>query len=303
MKVLSLFDGCSCALQALNNQNICVDKYYASEIDKYAIQVSSKNHPEIKHIGDVTKIDFSQYKNIDLLIGGSPCQDLSVSKKDRQGVKGARSSLFYKYVEALEIIKPKYFILENVASMSNKDKNIITECLQVEPIMINSALVTAQQRRRYYWTNIQNIGLPQDKNIYLSDILEEGCVDRLKAYYIDANYFKGTNLEQYFKKNRRQVVFDKPDRIGQIGKGGQGDRIYSTNGKSVSLSANGGGRGAKTGLYYTEQGIRKLTPVECERLQGLPDDYTNGVSNTQRYKMLGNGFTVPVIEHLLSHIK
>ena len=302
MKVLSLFDGCSMAYEALKSLGIQPEVYYASEIDKYAIQVSKKNHPDIIHIGDVREVDFKEYQDIDLLIGGSPCQDLSIAKRDRNGLKGNRSSLFFDYVKALKTIKPKYFVLENVASMKNSDRDVISEFLGVEPIMINSALVTAQQRRRYFWTNILGIKQPEDRKIYLNDILEHGCVDRLKAYCVTVTYSRAGNLNDYFDFKQRQIVFDKPERLAQIGKGGQGDRIYSTRGKSVALSANGGGRGAKTGLYYTEEGIRKLTPVECERLQGLPDNYTEGISNAQRYKMLGNGFTVPVIAHILSYV-
>lgn len=143
---------------------------------------------------------------------------------------------------------------------------------------------------------------PKDQEIYLKDIIEEGVVDRDKSYCIDANYFKGGNLKSYFEKGRRQLVFDKPKRIGHFNSGGQGDRVYSVGGKSVCLSANGGGRGAKTGLYDINKAIRKLTLVECCRLQGFPDNYVSMVSKTQGYKGLGNSFTVPVIKHLIKQI-
>lgn len=349
MNVLSLFDGISCGRVALERAGIKVDTYYASEIDKYAIKITQKNYPDTVQLGDVNDIDFTKFTNkIDLLLGGSPCTDLSIAKKNREGLKGKNSSLFWKYAEALNTIKPKWFIFENVASMKKEDKDIITKTLGVEPIMIDSALVSAQQRKRLYWTNIPGVQQPEDKHIYLQDILESGYTDRLKSYCIDASYFKGTNLEQYLEKKRRQVVFEKPFKGGQFNSGGQGDRVYAIEGKSVTLSANGGGRGAKTGLYlvpkiccaaqrgrYNNNGeieqqyeprfdrktnalttvqkdnmilnaeelyIRKLTPIECERLQTLPDNYTEGISNTQRYKCIGNGWTVDVIVHILKHI-
>ena len=350
MKVLSLFDGISCARVALDKINIPVEMYYASEIDKYAISISQKNYPNIIQIGDVKDIS-NVGAEIDLLIGGSPCQDLSIAKKNRQGLDGARSGLFWEYVRILNEIKPKYFILENVNSMPKEAKQIITETLGVEAIMINAALVSAQNRKRLFWVGKWNgkkyeqviIPQPEDKGILLKDILENGDSDRLKSYCIDASYYKGANWKQYIEKGRRQLV-----RIGSLNSGGQGDRIYSPEGKSVNLSANGGGRGAKTGLYAVAQRgrnivngkrkdilgaktqqrievgqsdkahtitsvqkdsmvmnnfqIRKLTPVECERLQSLPDNYTEGVSNTQRYKALGNGFNVEVISHILKYL-
>lgn len=344
MKVLSLFDGVSCARVALERAGIPINEYWSSEIDKYAISISQKNYPEIQRYGSVTELFFDKDASFDLLIGGSPCQDLSIAKKDRKGLDGERSGLFWEYVRILRAVKPKYFILENVASMPKEAKDLISETLGVQPIMINASLVSAQQRKRYFWTNIPGVTLPEDKGILLKDILESGDTDRLKSYCIDASYYKGANWEQYKEKGRRQLVIET-QRIGQIGNGGQGDRIYSPEGKSVALSAMGGGRGAKTGLYKIEkepQGtaldyyndkiipnnkaktlgtnpqsitavagqvvndgflVRKLTPVECERLQGLPDNYTEGVSNTQRYKCCGNAFNVDVVAHILSFIK
>ena len=176
--------------------------------------------------------------------------------------------------------------------------------------MINSALLTAQNRKRLYWVGKLvdgeykkvKIEQPEDQKIYLKDIIEDGFVDRDKSYCINANYYKGGNLKSYFEKGRRQLIFDKPVRIGHFNKGGQGDRVYSIDGKSICLSANGGGRGAKTGLYDIDKTVRKLTPTECCRLQGFPDDYVSMVSNTQGYKGLGNSFTVPVIKHLIQSI-
>lgn len=275
MRVLSLFDGISGTQVALKNLGITPEVYYASEIDKYAIQITQKNFINTIQIGDVCKVNGSDYKNIDLMTWGSPCQDLSVAKKDRQGLSGSRSSLFYEAVRILKEVKPKYWLMENVYSMRKEDKKNISDILGVEPTMINSSLLTAQNRKRLYWTNIPTITQPNDKKICLKDILEDK---------LNGNTFNGVK------------------RIGHFNSGGQGDRIYSPMGKSVTLSANGGGRGAKTGLYDISGVIRKLTPIECERLQGFEDNYTLGISNTQRYKCLGNAFTVPVIEHILQGI-
>lgn len=316
INILSLFDGISCGQIALERAGIPVGTYYASEIDSYAIKITQKNYPNTIQLGDVTHIDFTQFKGkIDLIMGGSPCQDLSISKHDRKGLQGQRSGLFYKYLEAVEIIKPKYFLLENVASMKKEDKDKITQLLGVEPILINSALVSAQQRKRLYWTNIPNITQPQDKGILLQDILESGLADREKANAILAQYYKGITLKplEYLSNHQIRPYAAEPIRIGQFGKGGQGQRIYSVQGKSVSLTANGGGRGAKTGLYKIDLPdgnyiVRKLEPIECERLQTLPDNYTaygidGKISNTQRYKCIGNGWTVDVIAHILSFLK
>jgi DNA (cytosine-5)-methyltransferase 3A len=304
MKVLSLFDGISCARVALERAGHKVDAYFASEIDKYAIQISKKNYSDNNHIGSVVGLTMNE--SIDLLIGGSPCQDLSIAKKDRKGLDGERSGLFWEYVRILKEVKPKYFVLENVNSMPKEAKAIITKALGVEPIMINAALVSAQNRKRLFWTNIPNVTLPEDKGILLKDILEKGDFHGLYSDYNNSTTHEkartlGTGCGVTRSATCQQVI-TKPVRIAKIGKGGQGDRVYSIEGKSVNLSANGGGRGAKTGLYAVKDFVRKLTPIECERLQGLPDNYTDGVSNTQRYKALGNAFNVDVVAHILSFI-
>jgi len=264
MKVLSLFDGMSCGQLALNRVGTGVEKYYASELDKYAIQVTQANYPDTVQLGDITlwrdwDIDWS---SIDLLIGGSPCQGFSFAGK-QLAFDDPRSSLFFEYVNILNHIKSvnpdAKFLLENV-KMKKEYLDIISDCVGVQPVFINSALVSAQNRQRYYWTNISEIEQPADKGMMLADVLEDGYVDRDKSFCIDANYFKGGNLKSYFEKHRRQLVFS--------------DATY-----------------------------RKLTPVECERLQTVPDNYTNHVSNTQRYKMLGNGWTVDVIVHILKEWK
>ena len=185
MKILSLFDGISCARVALERAGIPVEVYYASEIDKYAIQVSHKNYPDIVNVGSVVGLNpyqiFTKEDTIDLLIGGSPCQDLSIAKRDRKGLDGERSGLFWEYVRILKEVKPKYFILENVASMPKEAKDLISETLGVQPIVINAALVSAQNRKRYFWTNIPNVTLPEDRGILLKDLLESGDTARLTS--------------------------------------------------------------------------------------------------------------------------
>ena len=308
MKILSLFDGISCARVALERAGIPISKYYASEVDKNAIVVAQKNYPDTIQLGDVTQIDGCHIgiisKGIDLLIGGSPCQDLSIAKKNRKGLDGERSGLFWHFVRIKNEVQPKYFILENVASMSKESKDIISKALGVEPIMIDAALVSAQRRKRLFWTNIPNVVLPEDRGILLKDILQ---LDHdFYGVYSDYNnkitenkaYTLGTGCGVSRSATFQQVI-TQPVRIAKIGKGGQGDRVYSIVGKSVSLSANGGGRGAKTGLYAVKDFVRKLTPIECERLQCLPDNWTEGISDTQRYRCLGNAFNVEVVAHIL----
>lgn len=283
MRVLSLFDGISCARVALDRAGLPVSEYLACEIDKHAIKVSIKNYPDITRLGDVRTVH--DVGAIDLLIGGSPCTDLSIAKTNRQGLNGEHSSLFWEYVRVLHEVKPTYFILENVASMPKADKAIITETLGVEPVMIDASLVSAQSRKRLFWTNLPQTGLPADRGILLKDILEPE---------VDESYT--TTRSSFTPTGGRQ--------IGYIGAtAGQANRVYSPDGKSATLSANGGGSGAKTGLYQVDGRIRKLTPVECERLQGVPDGYTEGISKTQRYKCLGNAFNVDVIAHLLTPLR
>ncbi len=307
MKVLSLFDGISCGRLALERANLPVERYDAFEIDKYAIAVSKNNFPDIVHHGDVFKGDFKKFKGYDLLIGGSPCTYWSVAKKGRETTAdGEGFRLFMEFVRALKESQCRYFIYENNYSIHQNIKAEISEKLGVQPIIINSALVSAQNRKRCYWTNIPSVIQPQDKGILLKDILESGIGWQDKSYCMTASY-DGAVFRNTLERKQRTMVAEpviKPIRVGEYGKGGQGQRIYSVYGKSVSLTANGGGQGAKTGLYKIDLPdgdyiIRKLTPVEAERLQTLPDDYTMGISNTQRYKCIGNGWTVDVIAHIL----
>lgn len=319
MNVLSLFDGMSCGQIALNRCGIKYDNYYAAEIDKYSMQITQKNYPNTIQLGDIRNIEVSKLPKIDLLMGGSPCQSFSFSGK-RNGMTTkdkieiisleqylelkeqnfefeGQSYLFWEYVKILKEIKPRYFLLENV-KMSKKWENTINKALGCYPVEINSSLVSAQNRKRLYWTNISNnIKQPEDRHIYLKDILEYGLVDRDKSYCLDANYFKGGNLKQYFEKNRRQLVFNNLIQLGYFKKDMYGRRVYDINGKSSTL------RSKKDNNYYkTKDCIRLLTPLECERLQTVPDNYTEDVSNTQRYRMIGNGWTVDVICHIFNYI-
>ena len=304
MNVLSLFDGMSCGQLALQRAGIQVDNYFAAEIDKYAIKVTQANFPGTTQLGDVTTVDPDKLPKIDLLIGGSPCQGFSFAGK-QLNFDDPRSKLFWEYVRLLKALKPKYFLLENV-KMKRESMKVITNALGVYPIFINSNLVSAQNRQRYYWTNIPMESLPDDKGIVLADILEDGHVDRDKSHCIDANYFKGGNLKSYFEKHRRQLVFSR-DGMCHVGDADISDkyayvnRVYHPDGKSPSLVASDGGHlQPKISKGTTE--YRKLTPLECERLQTVPEGYTNHVSNTQRYKMLGNGWTVDVVSHIFGGV-
>lgn len=309
MNVLSLFDGMSCGQLALKRAGIKVTKYFASEIDKYAIKVTQHNFPNTIQLGNVCNINTQELPEIDLLIGGSPCQGFSFAGK-QLNFNDARSALFFEFVRILRETNPKYFLLENV-KMKKEYQDVITDLLGVEPIEINSSLVSAQNRVRLYWTNIPNITQPENKNILLSSIIEEGFVDKTKSFCLDANYFKGGNLKQYFEKHRRQLVFgarkvgrrlkngkradyDKSIPIKQIievNKNPNKTNVLTTVQKDNCLIFN------KDEIFY-----RNLTPIECERLQTVPDNYTSVVSNTQRYKMLGNGWTIDVIKHIFENI-
>ncbi len=349
MNVLSLFDGISCGRVALDRAGVLYNNYYASEIDKHAIVVAQKNHPDTVQLGDITNWREWNLPNIDLIIGGSPCQGFSFAGK-QLNFDDPRSKLFFEFVNIINYYKPKYFLLENVR-MKKGYQDVISKALGVEPICINSALVSAQNRVRYYWTNIPNVTQPDDRGIYLKDIIEHGVCDRDKSFCIDANYWKGGDLNQYFEKHRRQLVFNQCQQNGVLDfKGHESDnRVYEDTGKSPTLLAHSGGNKHVKVLHTAERGrrltidgskrddvngrvcrgyecrpdgktcalttvlkdnyitedyvIRKLTPVECERLQTLPDDYTAGISNTQRYRSLGNGWTVDVIAHIFKGLR
>jgi DNA (cytosine-5)-methyltransferase 3A len=458
MNVLSLFDGMSCGMIALDRLGIKVDNYYASEIDKYAIQVSQANYPDIIQVGDITKLDLSTLPKIDLVMGGSPCQGFSFAGK-QLAFDDPRSALFFEFHKAISYLQPKYFLLENVR-MKKEYLDIISEYMGVEPIFINSSLVSAQSRQRYYWTNIPGIEQPEERGIVLRDILEDQVGsehyvgDNMQKNYkggnqLNPNYksqantihnsdkksgticagthgyangyvgdkhkpvkqternarhlkqlddkslcmtatmYKGAGNngmtlvpqkihdipKDVLKDNERQrrvyskegksptllarsdspkvMKSDKPQHIGtavDIKGHDQIKRVYSPDGKSPTVTTCGGGHrepkvvsGAYRARSVDENGKRvawkdtkpkqmlelrkdeksnsvtsvqkdnvltqdkvywrKLTPLECERLQTVPDNYTNHVSNTQRYKMLGNGWTIEVIAHILQNME
>jgi DNA (cytosine-5)-methyltransferase 3A len=336
---------------ALDRAGIEVNAYMAAEIDKNAIKVSEKNYPDIIRVGSVVGLEVEG--QIDLLIGGSPCQDLSIAKKDRKGLDGNRSSLFWEFVRIKKECNPQWFVLENVASMPKADRDIITREMGVEPVMFNASLVSAQCRKRLFWTNIP-FDLPEDRGILLKDILQpDGEVDERmvvngKSYTLTASYSKATpspaQVEHNIEKGQRTMVkftataqtgrnetkklgyvtdkdhqanrvYDEEGKLPalasvcnsmvkvgyvgdgeQYGQGGQAHRVYSTEGKTPTMSSG-------PALIKEEARIRKLTPIECERLQGLPDNYPEGVATTNRYKCLGNAFNVDVVAHILGRIK
>ena len=314
MNVLSLFDGLSGAQIALDRLGIKVDKYFASEIDKYAIEITKKNYPNTIQVGSVTDIKGEDLPKIDLLIGGSPCQGFSFAG-EQLNFEDPRSALFFEYVRLLKECKPKYFLLENV-KMAKKSEAVITELLGVEPILIDSALVSGQGRRRIYWTNIPNVAQPEDKSIFLKDIIENGVVDRDKSYCLDASYYKGSqNGLLYYKKSRRQIVITE-DIDNAIAVNSlytefkeKFPRIVEVDGETVIKYAcdNGYIPSVFTKWGYKERDTifknRLLTPIESERLQTIPDNFTSSVSTSQRYKMVGNSFTVDVVAHILKNME
>ena len=403
MNVLSLFDGMSCGQQALERAGIKVDKYFASEIDKYAMTVTMANYPNTIQLGSVINVDGYSLPKIDILIGGSPCQSFSfagkrkgMSTKDEEEILSlerylelkaegfefeGQSYLFWEYMRLLNETKPKYFLLENVM-MGEKWEKILSKAIGVKPIMINSALLSAQNRQRLYWTNIgleasglfgdleTTIQQPKDKGVLLKDVLESEVdakyflSDKFKHFlnnHKDRHSDKGTGFG-FLTKNgedkgnclRAQsslcptdniielIVHNTMPRSSTTGKGGTG-RLSWTDGKTYCLDTgttnaveivamrgrnpdNPKSRESglptvqmfesrtdqktnclttvqKDNLVNNNSQIRRLTPIECERLQTVKDNYTNHVSDSQRYRMLGNGWTVDVIVHILKYIK
>lgn len=268
MNVLSLFDGISCGQIALERAEIKYENYFASEIDKYAIKVTQHNYPNTIQLGDVTKIKGSDLPKIGIVIGGSPCQGFSFMGK-QLNFDDPRSKLFFEFVRLLKECSPKYFLLENV-KMKKDYQNVISEYLGVKPIFIDSKLVSGQNRRRLYWTNIPNVTLPKDKEITLNSILERGQSERTKSLTLLASYgSKTTNesgIRHYFNKSVGQIIPDE------------------------------------TALYK----YRKLTVKEASRLQTVPDNYlvdVPGVPDKEKYKALGNGWTIDVIAHIFSFME
>ena len=293
INTLSCFDGISCGRVAAERAGLPIKKYFASEIEPHAEGVSKYNYPDIVRLGDINNYETWDLPKIDLLIGGSPCQDLSIAKANRTGLKGSRSGLFFKYVDCLERFTPKYFLLENNASMKKEDKDTISEILGVEPIMINSEFVSAQSRKRLYWTNIPGVEQPEDKGILLKDIILSGKVDRNKSLCLARRYagFSGSQsymCRRYFGKSFGQPVFEGD--IEAIRKMWKENPYFESD----------------------ERNIRQMYHIECERLQTLPDDYTkyeisgDVVKETPtgiRYEMIGNAWTCDVIAHIFTYLK
>jgi len=323
INVLSLFDGMSCGQVALEKAGFKVKNYYASEIDKYAIKVCKDNYPKTIHLGDVTKINYTNLgleidnshssmrvieSKIDLLIGGSPCQGFSFAGA-QLNFKDPRSILFFEFVRILKEIRVNnpnvLFLLENVM-MKKQYQDVISEHLSVEPISINSSLVSGQNRKRLYWTNIQGVDQPADKGIFIEDILLDSSLIPViknhgeliykpyKSQCLDANYFKGAD-------NHGQRTGCLQVGVAEINGHDVLKRVYSTQYKSPTLTAVCGGNQERK-IAVDSVRWRKLLPIECERLQTVPDNYTKCVSSSQRYKMLGNGWTVDVIAHIFSKI-
>jgi site-specific DNA-cytosine methylase len=282
MRVISLFDGISCAQVALARLNHTNLDYYASEVEPWAIQIAKTNFPDTKHLGDVKSIKGSLLcppgQQVDLLIGGSPCTDLSCAKNDRQGLDGERSKLFWEFVRILNEVKPKYFVLENVASMLHEDKKRISEALGVEPIMIDATLVSAQMRKRLFWTNIPvpKDAQPADRGLLLKDILEP----------------EHDGLQRFTTRMRGP-------RITSAHKTGEQKARCLLSGAYRGPMSNG-----MTNVKYKDT-LRKLSPLECERLQSLPDNYTKVAQDGRevpikhRYKTVGNAFNVEVVKWIL----
>lgn len=276
MKVLSLFDGISCARVALDRLDRKV-QYFASEVDESAMKISVHNWPDIIQLGNVCKVDCTipALRGLDLLIGGSPCQDLSRENTKRKGLSGARSGLFYEYLRILKESKPRYFVLENVASMAAESRDIITKEMGVEPIMIDAALVSAQVRRRYFWTNIPGVIQPADRGIYLKDVLQKDAVGEIN----DAQ-------KKLFKKlsGGRLSIREATKRGFAIIE--DGDSVDISFPKSTTRRGRVGKKvkNLKTSLsicVFTGGIVRPLSPLECERLQSLPDGYTQGGGITE----------------------
>jgi DNA-cytosine methyltransferase len=379
---LSLFDGISCGQEALKKAGISTRIFLASEIEKYPKMITRKNHPLTVQLGDVTKVVADDLPHVNLLMGGSPCQGFSFAGK-QLNFDDPRSALFFEFVRLLKECKPDYFLLENVM-MKQEYQDIITEHLGVEPVMINSALVSAQNRKRLYWTNIPGVSQPEDKGILLKDVLEDE-VDESYIHSDKAVAYMNRNSEKWSNGKTRKDIYARNEnqkaicmtanmykgvpynciKVGRIvgrkinpetgkrddynpdlkaeqrleprldEKSGTLTTVQKDNVLIVPEATKKGyteiedgdcfdatfinsktrrGRNMKDKsncltaanfdyMRYEHPTYRKLTPIECERLQTLPDNYTEGVSNTQRYKALGNGWTVDVIVHILQGLK
>jgi DNA (cytosine-5)-methyltransferase 1/DNA (cytosine-5)-methyltransferase 3A len=327
MNVLSLFDGLSGCRVALERIGITPFKYYASEIDKYAITVAQANYPDTVQLGSVTDWDSwdIDWASIDLVTGGFPCQAWSVAGR-QQGDKDERGMLFWTMLDVMKQVMSANpnakFLIENVKMKKEFEQYITHHTEQalgeVHKTLINSALVSAQNRNRYYWTNFP-VSQPKDLGIVLADIIEDGIATSEittktgKSYVLTANYAGAVAWNSSAKKQGSMILERpcepksfSPDSLCHHAadatdiKGNESiKRVYATTGKAPTLTTMGGGHREPKIINIDKLTYRKLTPLECERLQTLPDNYTNHVSNTQRYKMIGNGWTINVIAHIL----
>jgi DNA (cytosine-5)-methyltransferase 3A len=301
MNVLSLFDGMSCGQIALNRIGVKYNNYFASEIDKNAIKVTQHHYPNTVQLGDVTKIEFIASK-IDLLIGGSPCQGFSFAGK-QLNFDDPRSKLFFEFVRLINECKPKYFLLENVV-MKKEYEDIITEYLGVAPIKINSSLVSAQNRVRLYWTNIPGVGIPEDRGITLNDVLEIDSNDNPAAIR-GRRLNKATIIGRRLNEAGKRSDYNKDIPITQCLE----VRATNTN-KSNCLTTVDKDNvltplpiGRHPNAFKDKLPFRYYSLLEYERLQTLPEGYTNLVSVSQAKKMIGNAWTVEVIAHIFSYLK
>jgi len=302
LNVVGFFDGISCGIEALKRIGIKPRRYYASEIDKHAIQVARNSHPEIIHIGNITNLKGEYFEQIDVALAGSPCQGFSFAG-NKLNFNDPRSALFFEFARMIKEMKPKYFLLENVP-MKKEYQDVISRELGVEPIKIDSALVSAQSRKRLYWTNIPNVGQPEDRGLLLKDILEtEGPFEWLSKprseYLLKLASLPGSVR----KRTLKEELSPCPVKILPQ----KGDFIYNNhlgqNGvifKKKAATLVCAGRHHVVSSLDGELRVRKLTAVECERLQTIRDGFTSLAGKSQRYKMIGNGWTVDVIAHILS---
>ena len=294
MNVLSLFDGISCGQIALERAGIKVDKYFASEIKQCAIKVTQAHYPNTIQLGDVRNIKAEDLPKIDLLIGGSPCQDFSMANKNKEGLDGCKSGLFYEYLRLLKELKPTYFLLENV-KMKKEEQNKISELLGVEPININSNLVSAQNRNRLYWTNIPNVTIPEDKQIILQDVLDTGYspLQKARCLLVSDSRPLRTPVKMYHRSHQlsfNTLIFESEEHYNSC-------KEY--------FDAHFKGLAAKdiVGDIPVFRGVRYLSNRERERLQTMPEGYCDSLSWNECADVLGDGWTVDVIAHIFSFMK
>lgn len=292
MKVLSLFDGISCGMVAFKKADIPVDEYIAYEINENAIKISRKNHPEILHCGDVTKADFTKHKHFDFVIGGSPCQNMS-TLGDRKGLKGDKSKLFFEFARALNEVCPLYFLFENNANMPKADKAEISRVLKVSPIEINSSLFLPQNRKRLYW-----IGKRQEDGTYkkVEITVENKRTKVLKDILSDEH--KLIKLVPTVKERIPLII----EKYGYLPEMFNPYNLAEIKDIAPCLTTQNSQTMSNSVIIQKDNGFIMLNSLDWERLQGLPDNYTEGFSENVRKSAIGNGWTVDVITHLLKEM-